>query len=64
MQSFEIVGIDRKSGSERKRVYKAADLEAAVRMASSDGIIVESNACRRIVEAPPEEEPIPQTKKE
>lgn len=64
MQSFEIVGVDRESGSERKRVYRAADLDAAVRMASSDGIIVETSACSRIVEAPPAVEPALQPDKE
>ncbi|MCH9022259.1 MAG: PH domain-containing protein [Planctomycetes bacterium] len=62
MPSFEIVGIGRDDGKARTRVYKAADFDTAVRMASSDGTIVESNACRRVPETPSADEPEPSVK--
>ena len=48
MPRFEVVGIGRETGRQRKKIYQAFDKEAAIMAASADGTIVEMDKIKEL----------------
>ena len=53
-KKFRIFGIDRNSGKNRHRTYKANTLEEAINKANIEGIIVEISRAKEVFEPPTE----------